>query len=139
MGSFSDVHVRDLECPACGHRDDYYVQFKFGACQGEGFEVGDSISWEHVLHGEPGHRLVAVAAIGSACTACDGPYQLDDVGNDWFEVYLEQDVITLVTWDNGRLDLSASDDFVALDAYPPGRAPTPQGSRSVAARNDPSM
>ncbi|MET9626854.1 hypothetical protein ABZX92_05260 [Lentzea sp. NPDC006480] len=138
MGSFSDVYARDLECPVCGHRDDYYVQFKFGACQCERFEVGDTIETEHLLYGERGHHLVVVSAVGDACSGCGGPYHLDNMGPDWFEVYIEDDVITLVTWNNGRFDLSRSGSFVVLDDYPPGREPTAQGARSVAAKNNPS-
>jgi hypothetical protein len=138
--AMSDVWARDLECPACHHRDTYYVQFKFGDCQAEGFEVGDSITWHGLREGEPGHRLVVTSGVGSPCSACDGPHgDREGVGNDWFEVYLEHDVITLVTWDDGRTDLPAADSFVVLDDYPPGRLPAAQGSRSVAARNDPSM
>ncbi|WP_439658163.1 hypothetical protein ACSHWB_38080 [Lentzea sp. HUAS TT2] len=124
---FSDVLTRDHECPACHHRDTYSVQFKFGDCRGEVFEIGDSITWQGLREGEPGHRLVVTGGIGSACSACNGPYDLERVGNDWFEVYLENDVITLVTWDNGRFDLRRDGDFVVLDDYPPDRRPTDQG------------
>jgi hypothetical protein len=145
MGMFSTVWVRDLECPKCHHKGDYDVQFKFGGCNLDDFEIGEALRWGHFDYGEQGHRLVVTTGYDMPCRGCDGPYEPDEVDTCEFDVYIENDVITHVTWHNGVHDYrhdgvaDPNSYFIILDDYPPDRDPTAQGSRSVAARNDPSM
>jgi hypothetical protein len=136
MGMFSTVTVRGLECPTCHHKGDYDVQFKFAGCALDDFEVGDALRWGAYDHGEQGHHFVVTPGYGDPCDGCDGPHDADEIESGRFDVYLRDDVITHVTWFDGGHDYqrdgiqTPKTEFIVLDAH---------GSRSVAARNDPSM
>ncbi|MEV6235799.1 hypothetical protein [Lentzea sp. NPDC051838] len=154
MGMFSFVKVRDLECPKCHHVDDYDVQFYFGGCDLDYFEVGEPLRWGAYDRGEAGHPLVVTDGFGQACTGCGGPYVLPDpppepcevTSPDQFDIFIENDVIVHATWSTGEFPYynddvatpSRSASYIVLQERPPFLPPS-QGSRSVAAKNDPSM
>ncbi|HEX7308784.1 hypothetical protein [Lentzea sp.] len=133
MGMFSTVMVHGLECPTCHHRGDYDVQIKFGGCAMDDLEVGDALRWGAYDYGEQGHPHVVTPGWGEPCHDCDGP---ENSVPGRFDVYVDDDVVTRVTWFDGRHDYdrdgthNPNTEFIVLDGH---------GSRSVAARNDPSM
>ncbi|MCP2244581.1 hypothetical protein [Lentzea aerocolonigenes] len=116
MGMWSQVTVRGLECPRCRHVGDNQVQIHFGGCNLQEFEIGDSLEWGVYNRGERGHRLVVTEGYGEDCPGC---------GSYLYDVYIENDVITCVTWNDGTFtytDLPGRKDgsrFYVLDDYPP--------------------
>lgn len=120
MGMFSFVKVRGMECPKCRHVDDYHVQFYFGGCNLQTFEVGDYLEWGVYDRGEPGLPLVVTDGFGSPCAGCGGPYVFPDpipepcvvTGPDQFDVFIENDVIVHATWSTG--EFSYYDDNVRV-------------------------
>ncbi|GAA2966905.1 hypothetical protein [Actinokineospora diospyrosa] len=125
MGMFSYVRLHQIECPKCGVRSDHDVQFYFGGCDLETFEVGDRITWDGHDRGEPGHRLVVTDGWGDACPGCGGPYAPPPICDPaLFDVFIEDDVITHVRWSEEEFDLQsgpfrANALFAVLDDYPP--------------------
>ncbi|GAA2966894.1 hypothetical protein [Actinokineospora diospyrosa] len=137
---FSQVLVRQIECPKCGVKSDTWVQFHFGFCRVQDFEVGDKISWQEDGNGgEPGHRLVVTQGWGDGCPGCGGPYAPPPVCDPGqFDIFVEEDVITHAQWATGEFDYERdahpdySCQYILLDDYPPYMWPSLRhGKRAV--------
>ncbi|MCP2267741.1 hypothetical protein [Actinokineospora diospyrosa] len=101
------------------------MQFYFGGCALEVFEIGDKITWGQYDLGEPGHRLVVTEGLGAPCPGCGGPHAPPPVYDPGtFDIFIEDDVITHARWSDGefpfQLEPWRSDSlFFVLDDYPP--------------------
>ncbi len=123
MGLFNTVHIQQA-CPACGQLVGRELQFKYGETRQHSYQVGDALKWggsdykykhpraqRQVLNsgawggndvGEPGHKVVVVDAMSSACPNCgaDGDY----------EVLIEDNKIVFAQPASGRYDFSPNNE-----------------------------
>ena len=111
------LEARRVECPGCHQKVDLAVQFYFGACTLDEYEIGDRLRWGQWDEGVPGHRLVVTYGVAiEACSRCgeDGP--------DAFDIFVENDVLTHARFSIGEFNYSVATDpncaYFVLDDYP---------------------
>ncbi|MFD4192257.1 hypothetical protein [Amycolatopsis thermoflava] len=105
MGMFNVVDVPgEPVCRSCGRAGRRNAQFRFGACNLRRYRVGDSLEWGEWDAGVPGRPLVAARGYGSRCPHCGFD---DDL---MFDVIIEQDIVTAVRPETGKIDYSGEDD-----------------------------
>lgn len=116
MGVFNRLKTTIL-CPECQAPVEVTLQFKFGELWMHDYRIGDPLKWgrnRKTDEGRPGLGRVAVDAVVEEAPHCD------DVDEQDFIIYVEDDVITRVEPNIGKYDFGAAGNtFISLDPKGP--------------------
>jgi hypothetical protein len=88
MGAFNTLHV-ETDCPECGQRAHFDIQFKYGSCWQYDYVLGDRIRWGGNDFGEQGLVNTVILGTGEPCPICQTKFPR-------FAIELESDRIVLV-------------------------------------------
>lgn len=90
MGFFNDL-ITNIQCSNCNSLYEIRIQYKFGATRQLEYRLGDKIIWGYNEIGKPDMSKVKALGItdNDECPICHHKNQ-----NEYFDIYLEKDVIT---------------------------------------------